>query len=148
MVRMKTTNRWFGFVLVVLCALLFTPLLTIPALAADAAPAATGGTSALANLQWVVPFVAPILVMLLKKVPGWFESKFSKNLLPYICVAVAIVLMLLLDLFGKLSVPLWIAGPLAGAVGIGSRELLDRGLALLGLKTSTEPEVVKEESKT
>lgn len=136
---MKTTNRWLWFTLACVLAFMFAPLLALPALAqTNSTSAGSGGSSAFASLQWIVPLAAPVLVMLIKKVPGWFESKFSKNLLPYVCVAVAILLMLVLDLFGKLSVPLWIAGPVAGAVGIGSRELLDRGLVILGLKTSTD----------
>lgn len=106
-------------------------------------PTDTGGTStggsAFANLQYIIPLIAPILVMLLKKVPGWFETKFSKNLLPYLCVAVAFGLMLLLDLLGKLTIPIWIAGPVAGAIGIGSRELLDKGLGLLGIGGAATP---------
>ena len=130
---MKTTSRWLTFLLFSLVACLALPLLAQTNDPAGGGTTPPAGGSAFTNLQYLIPLIAPILVMLLKKIPGWFETKFSKNLLPYLCVGVAFLLMLVLDLMGKLTIPLWIAGPIAGAIGIGSRELLDKGLGLIGI---------------
>lgn len=107
-----------------------------PAGDTDPGTPATGGIS-WSNVMWIVPVLAPMLVFLLRKIPGWFESKLSARWLPYACVGVAVLLTIILDLLGKLSIPVWIAGPLAGAIGIGSRELLNNGLKLLGLVQPT-----------
>ena len=134
---MKITSRWFTFLLFILVACLALPLLAQTNDPAEGGGTPAAGGSAFVNLQYLVPLIAPILVMLLKKIPGWFETKFSSRFLPYVCVGVAFLLMLVLDLMGKLTIPLWIAGPIAGAIGIGSRELLDNGLKLLGLGATT-----------
>jgi membrane protease YdiL (CAAX protease family) len=139
---MKITSRWLSFLLFSVVAFLALPLLAQtndPAVSAEG----TSTGSAFENLQYLVPLIAPILVMLLKKIPGWFETKFSSRLLPYVCVGIAFLLMLVLDLMGKLTIPIWIAGPIAGAIGIGSRELLDNGLKLLGLVQPTVPPAAK-----
>lgn len=139
---MKITSRWLSFLLFSVAAFLALPLLAQtndPVVPAEG----TSTGSAFGNLQYLVPLIAPIIVMLLKKIPGWFETKFSARLLPYICVGVAFLLMLVLDLMGKLTIPIWIAGPIAGAIGIGSRELLDNGLKLLGLVQPTVPPAAK-----
>ena len=58
----------------------------------------------------------------------------------------AFLLMLVLDLVGKLTIPLWIAGPIAGAVGIGARELLDKGMGILGLGSAGVKEIAPVEN--
>lgn len=139
---MKTYRSLWTFVLLALVGLFALPLLAQdtnpPAGGTDPGTPTTPGT-AWSNLIWIVPILSPMIVMLLKKIPGWFETKLSARWLPYACIGVAFGLTLILDLMGKVSIPIWIAGPLAGAIGIGSRELLNNGLKLLGL-ASTTPE--------
>lgn len=121
------TNRFIVSLLFLLVMLSWA----LTAAAADAAPAAD--TSSGVGLAWLIPLVAPIIVTGIKKIPGLFETKVSKNLLPYVCIGVAVLLVLVLNLAGKSSLSIWIAGPVAGALGIGARELLDKGMGLLGL---------------
>lgn len=99
-----------------------------------------------ANLAYIIPFAAPILVLLLKKVVGVLEKDLNPTFIPYICVGIALVIALVLDWSGHLSISPWLWGPIAGALGIGMRELLSKGLSILGLGTpppdpaTTDPE--------
>ena len=139
------TNRFIVSLLFIIAMLSWE----LTATAADAAPATD--TSGGLGLAWLIPLLAPIVVTGLKKIPGLFESKVSKNLLPYVCIGVAVLMVLVLNMAGKSSLSIWIAGPVAGALGIGARELLDKGMGLLGLGSAgvkaPEPEVATDQTQ-
>jgi hypothetical protein len=87
------------------------------------------------NLAMLVPFAAPILVLLLKKGVGLLEKEINSNYIPYICVVISILIALVLDWTGHLKISPWLWGPVAAALGIGMRELASKGLSILGLGT-------------
>lgn len=137
--RMKpNTRRFLALILLAFVAALFAvPTLaqlvnTNPPAGDTNPPVVIKGFDATALIiPAILGVLAPALVAGLKKIPGWFESKVSKNWLPYVCLGVALVLTVIMDLMGKISIPLWITVPLVGAIGVGARELLTRGIAIL-----------------
>ncbi len=93
-----------------------------------------------ANVAYLIPLAAPAILALFKKLMDFMNVNVKTEILPYACVGIALALSILLDLTGKLNVSPWIYGPLAGALGVGMREMLSKGTTLLGFGGTPDPD--------
>jgi len=85
------------------------------------------------NVAYLIPLAAPAILALFKKLMNFLNVNVKGEILPYACIGIALILSIGWDLAGKLHVSPWLYGPIAGALGIGMREVLTKGTSLLGI---------------
>ena len=79
------------------------------------------------QLSYIVPLLAPIIIYYWQLILARMEVRVPRIFLPFACALLAVIMVFLLNMFSRLQIPPEIYGPMAGAMGIGIRELFNKG---------------------